>query len=112
VPVSAFSGQAGIENITFLQGGDTTPGAAGPSADTALIYATFWIEMLSHATTPQFLELQYAQMVVLDFAIFTVLNPAGGTPLSGNLVELGWPTSRWAPSGSPSDDGSSDSHRG
>jgi hypothetical protein len=91
LPVSVYSGQGGIENITFLQGGDPTTGAAGPNADTALIYATFWIEKLSHATIPQFVQLQYAQMVVLDFAIFAVLNPAGGTPLSGNLVELGWP---------------------
>jgi hypothetical protein len=35
------------------------------------------------------MQLQYAQMVVLNFPIFTVLNPTPPTP--SKLVSLGWP---------------------
>jgi hypothetical protein len=40
--VNVTNGAGGIENIIFLEGGDPV-GAKGPNADTALVYATFWI---------------------------------------------------------------------
>ncbi len=57
-------------------------GASGANADTSLVYATFWLERVKHASRPSFLQLQYAQMVVLDFQILKALP----TP-----VNLGWP---------------------
>jgi hypothetical protein len=81
VPVSPTNGAGGIENILFLEGGEPV-GAQGPNADTALVYATFWIERVQHKDLPPFMQLQYAQMVILDFPIFTLLP---------KVVTLGWP---------------------
>jgi hypothetical protein len=54
----------GIENLLFLEG----PGGSKPgNADSALVYATFWLEKLTHATHPPVMQLQYAQMVLLNF---------------------------------------------
>ena len=81
VPVSPANGAGGIENILFLEGGEPV-GAKGANADTALVYATFWIERVRHKDRPEFMQLQYAQMVILDFPIFSVLP---------TVVTLGWP---------------------
>ena len=87
VPVTDAAG--GIENILFLEGGEPA-GAQGPNAQTALVYATFWIEHVTPRSGRRFMQLQYAQMTVLDFPIFTLLHPpAGGPP--ARLVNLGWP---------------------
>ncbi|MBV8377534.1 MAG: hypothetical protein JO279_11090, partial [Verrucomicrobia bacterium] len=43
VAVDVADGAGGIENILFLEGGEPI-GPKGPNADTALVYATFWIE--------------------------------------------------------------------
>ncbi len=80
-PVSPPNGAGGIENILFLEGGEPA-GAVGPNADTALVYATFWIERVQHADLPAFTQLQIAQMVILNFPIFTALP---------KVVTLGWP---------------------
>jgi len=80
-PVSLGTFAGGIENILFLEGGEPT-GAKGPNADTALVYATFWITKVSHPQRPSFLQLQYAQMTVLNFPIFSLLP---------KVVTLGWP---------------------
>jgi hypothetical protein len=74
-------GSGGIENIPFLEGGEP-PGADGPNALTATVYATFWIEKVSHPTHPDFTQLQYAQMTVLDFGILAALP---------KLVPISWP---------------------
>jgi hypothetical protein len=81
VTVTLPNGSGGIENILFLEGGEPV-GAKGPNADTALVYATFWIEKVKHASLPTFMQLQYAQMVVLNFPIFSLLH---------KVVPLGWP---------------------
>jgi hypothetical protein len=64
VTVPQFGG--GIENLPFL----TT------NAFTAVVYATFWIEKVTHPARPPFMQLQYAQMVLLNFP--AILIP--GTP--------------------------------
>jgi hypothetical protein len=79
--VDVTDGAGGIENILFLEGGEPV-GAQGPNAQTALVYATFWIEKVMHNDRPSFMQLQYAQMVVLNFPIFTLLP---------KVVTLGWP---------------------
>lgn len=81
VTVSPTNGAGGIENILFLEGGEPT-GAKGPNADTTLVYATFWIERVTHDSHPPFMQLQYAQMVILGFPILTALP---------KVVPIGWP---------------------
>jgi hypothetical protein len=88
VTVPQFGG--GIENIQFLDG--ESPVVKGKTelqenAETAVVYATFWIEKVTHKTNGHtFMQLQYAQMVVLNFPVFHLLNQA--TPV---YVNLGWP---------------------
>jgi hypothetical protein len=56
----------GIENLPFLQ----------TNAKSALVYATFWIERVSHPKLREsFLQLQYAQMVLLNFPILLAAPP-------------------------------------
>jgi hypothetical protein len=69
VNVPQFGG--GAENLPFLQ----------TNATTALVYATFWIERVTHPQRPPFMQLQYAQMVLLNF-------PANGIPAKLNFS---WP---------------------
>jgi hypothetical protein len=52
----------GVANTAFLQG---APGS-GPNADAAVVSATFWIELIEGA--PDFFQLQYTQIVLLNFA--------------------------------------------
>jgi len=81
IVVDPRNAAGGIENIVFLEGGEPV-GVKGPNADTALVYATFWIEKVMHKDYPCFMQLQYAQMVVLNFPIFKLLP---------KVVNLGWP---------------------
>jgi len=87
VTVPQFGG--GIENIQFLNGVTTPPPPAPPvtieeNAQTAVVYATFWIEKVTHKKSGRsFMQLQYAQMVVLNFPIFHLLPKT--------YVNLGWP---------------------
>jgi hypothetical protein len=81
VNVNVANGAGGIENILFLEGGDPV-GGVGANADTALVYATFWIEKVTHPSKPAFMQLQYVQMVILDFEILLAL------PKNANF---GWP---------------------
>ena len=81
VNVSLTDGGGGIENIPFLEGGEPV-GAKGPNADTATVYATFWIEHVMPKNGRPFQQLQYAQMVVLNFPILAALP---------KVVMIGWP---------------------
>ncbi len=79
--VPEFNG--GPENILFLIDDRTTP--PNGNAQTAIIYSTFWIEQVTHKHHGHsFMQLQYAQMVTLNFPIRSLLN-------DGVLVNLGWP---------------------
>lgn len=88
VTVPQFGG--GIENIQFLAGESPIVGGQTQlqeNAETAVVYATFWIEKVTHrARGYSFMQLQYAQMVVLNFPIFHLLHQA--PPI---YVNLGWP---------------------
>jgi hypothetical protein len=50
----------GTANTAFLAGG-----ASGPNAASAFMTATFWIELVKG--TPNFFQLQYSQLVMLNF---------------------------------------------
>ena len=64
----------------MLRGGPVGP--KGPNAETALVYATFWIEKVTRNDHTHFMQLQYAQMTILNFPILTSLP---------NVVNWGWP---------------------
>ena len=67
VNVGVTDSGGGIENIPFL----------GVNAQSALVYATFWIEKVSHRQREHaFLQLQYAQMVLLNFPILLAPPPS------------------------------------
>jgi hypothetical protein len=66
----------GTENIPFLEGGEQ-----GPNAHAGLVYATFWIEKVMPRSGRHFMQLQYAQMAVLNFPLYK----------PRRLVTLGWP---------------------
>jgi len=70
----------GIENIAFLLGPslDSKP---PNNAFTALFYATFWLEKLSHPTQPSFVQLQYAQMTMLNFPALLLGKPTANPPV-------------------------------
>ena len=55
-------GGGGAENLSFL----------AQNADTTLVYATFWLEKLTHPDQPTIMQLQYAQMVMLNFPALTI----------------------------------------
>ncbi len=83
VPVTLPDFGGGAENIQFLFDGQSPP-APPANAQTAVIYATFWIEHVTHKHHGHsFMQLQYAQMVTLNFPIRSLL-PAV-------FVNLGWP---------------------
>jgi hypothetical protein len=82
VTITVPDGAGGIENILFLEGGENPQEPHGPNALTALVYATFWIEKVQPPHEHSFMQLQYAQMTVLNFGILTALP---------NVVILGWP---------------------
>jgi hypothetical protein len=65
-PVTLPQAGGGIENLSFLLGPSLGPNPPN-NAFTALFYATFWLEKLTHPTEPPFMQLQYAQMTILNF---------------------------------------------
>jgi hypothetical protein len=79
--VSVPDAGGGIENIPFLLG-NQTPAPPQANAQTALVYATFWIEKVTHPNEAPFDQLQYAQMVILNFPILKALP---------KVVDIGWP---------------------
>jgi hypothetical protein len=66
VTVAVPDGGGGIKNVPFLQ----------TNADSALFYATFWITTVSHwRRRESFLQLQYAQMELLNFPLLLAADP-------------------------------------
>jgi hypothetical protein len=55
--VTVAAGPGVIGNTPFL----------ATNANAALVYATFWIETVIHPHRRPFMQLQYAQMVLLNF---------------------------------------------
>lgn len=81
VTINTPDGAGGIGNILFLEGGEPQE-AKGPNAQTAQVYATFWIEKVRPAGGMPFMQLQYAQMTILNFPILAALP---------RVINLGWP---------------------
>ncbi len=55
--INVNAGAGAIGNTPFLL----------ENANAAMVYATFWIEKISHPNRRPFMQLQYAQMVLLNF---------------------------------------------
>jgi hypothetical protein len=64
-PKPVPNGGGGVENIPFLQ----------TNANAALVFATFWIEKIKHPFR-DFMQLQYAQTVLLNFPLLPPTVPA------------------------------------
>jgi hypothetical protein len=79
-PVTVPLGGGGIANVPFLES----------NADVATVYATFWIEKVTHPVFPPFMQLQYAQMVFLNFPVLLAPPPPVTTPPTAPAV-LTWP---------------------
>jgi hypothetical protein len=83
VALPQFGG--GIENLPFLQ----------TNAVTVVVYATFWIEKVSHPDRPTFMQLQYAQMVLLNFPAILIPAPpplpGSPPPPSQGKLNFSWP---------------------
>jgi hypothetical protein len=62
----------GIENLAFLLGPSLAPNTPPNNAASVLFYATFWLEKLTHPTQPPFMQLQYAQMTILNFPALSI----------------------------------------
>ena len=79
VSVPQFGG--GIENLGFLQ----------TNATTALVYATFWIEQVTHPSRPTFMQLQYAQMTLLNFPAILIPSSAAPPISDQGKLNFSWP---------------------
>jgi hypothetical protein len=86
--VTLTSGGGVLGNIPFLSGGVPT-GSQGPNAESALFYATFWIERVTPPKGAPFMQLQYAQLAQLNFPNYTDLHPAPGRP--SHVLNVAWP---------------------
>jgi hypothetical protein len=86
ITVSQTDGGGSLGNTPFLLGA----ASEGPNAQSALVYATFWIEQVESPTRGLFMQLQYAQFVQLNFGLFNALHhpAAGQAPV---LALNGWP---------------------
>jgi hypothetical protein len=83
VSVDVADAAGGIENLPFLE----------TNADSALVFATFWIEKVTQKSGTQFMQLQYAQFVFLDFPAVLIPAPAGSQPPIADRGKLNfsWP---------------------
>ncbi|MGH7044918.1 MAG: heme-binding protein [Stellaceae bacterium] len=78
----------GIENLTFLLG--PSRGSNPPNnAFTALFYATFWLEKLTHPTQPSIMQLQYVQFTILNFPALLLARPSATPPVPA--PNFAWP---------------------
>jgi len=79
--VNVADSSGGIENLPFLF----------TNADSALVYATFWIERVTPKERRPFMQLQYAQFVFLNFP--AVLIPSTLPPPQSDQAKLNfsWP---------------------
>ena len=85
VSIRVTGAGGGTENILFLEGGEQ-----GPNAQAGLVYATFWLEKVMPESGGDFMQLQYAQMAVLNFPVYELLHQKQAAG-KGRPVLLGWP---------------------
>jgi len=91
-PVSIPEFDDGLENSSLLRGmrlphSTPAPDQLEENAQTAVVYATFWLSRVTRENPDDsFMQLQYAQMAVLNFPILSLLSAPGST-----YVNLGWP---------------------
>jgi hypothetical protein len=81
VPISVSDSSGGIENLPFLE----------TNADSALIYATFWIEKVTRKNGEHFMQLQYAQFVFLNFPAILIPSAAPPPQSDRGKLNFSWP---------------------
>jgi hypothetical protein len=83
VSVTVADAAGGAGNLPFLV----------TNAATALVYATFWIEKVKPKNGPHFMQLQYAQMVLLNFPANGITVPPTVLPPASDQGKLNfsWP---------------------
>lgn len=79
--ISLTDGGGSLGNIPFLLG-ETSK---GPNAQSALFYATFWIEQVNPPNSRPFMQLQYVQFAQLNFGI------RSAQLLPKIVANAGWP---------------------
>jgi hypothetical protein len=85
VSIRVTGAGGGAENILFLEGGEQ-----GPNARAGLVYATFWLEKVMPESGAHFMQLQYAQMAVLNFPVYELLHQEKADGRDRPVL-LGWP---------------------
>lgn len=81
VPVNVADSSGGIENLPFLV----------TNADSALVYATFWIEKVTPKSGDHFMQLQYAQFVFLNFPAVLIPSTAPPPQSDQGKLNFSWP---------------------
>ena len=81
VTVSVADAAGGAENLPFLE----------TNADTSLVYATFWIETVTPKDERPFMQLQYAQMVLLNFPAILIPSTAPPPVSDQGKLNFSWP---------------------
>jgi hypothetical protein len=81
VNVNVADASGGIENLPFLV----------TNADSALVYATFWIEKVTPPNREHFMQLQYAQFVFLNFPAGLIPSTAPPPQSIKGKLNFSWP---------------------
>jgi hypothetical protein len=81
VTVAVSDSAGGVENLPFL---DT-------NADAALVYATFWIEKVTPKEGRPYMQLQYAQFVLLNFPAVLISSAAAPPVSDKGKLNFSWP---------------------
>ena len=79
--VNVADSSGGIENLPFLI----------TNADSALIFATFWIERVTRKNGERFMQLQYAQFVFLNFPAVLIPSTAPPPQSDQGKLNFSWP---------------------
>jgi hypothetical protein len=81
VSVAVPDPAGGAENLPFLE----------TNADAALVYATFWIEKVTPKDQRPFMQLQYAQFVLLNFPAVLIPSTAPPPASDEGKLNFSWP---------------------
>ena len=81
VTVNVADASGGIENLPFLV----------TNADSALVFATFWIEKVTRKDGDRFMQLQYAQFVFLNFPAVLIPSTAPPPVSDQGKLNFSWP---------------------
>jgi hypothetical protein len=79
--VNVADSAGGTENLPFLE----------TNADAALVYATFWIQRVTPKDAEPFMQLQYAQFVLLNFPAVLIPSALPPPQSDNGKLNFSWP---------------------